>query len=400
MKIRTVVQRYGPDVAGGAETFCRSMSTRLAARGHEVQVITSTASDYLTWRSEYPAGATDDSGVEVLRLEPLFERNSQCFSHLDQRIAHIGRPAAPVAQSDWLLLQGPILDGLAERLAAPTDVSTFYTYLYPTTAIGISLASPFSPTVMHPTAHSEPQLDLQVFDQSFGHTDTFVVSTPEEAELMSVRTRGRSRIEVLGIGVDPIKPVPGPTALPSDRPYIAMVGRVDPAKGSMEAIRYFTEFKRRHSGPLSLAVVGHEASEIPENDDIFTTGFVDEPTRDALMAGALALVQPSYFESFSLVLAEAWTAGVPALVQRNCPATAGQVRRSGGGLLYDDYASFEASLDLLLNSSQARESLGEAGRRYIADSCQWDNVVDRYEAMLSSTLDAARPRLTSARAPR
>lgn len=376
------------------------MSTRLAARGHEVQVVTSTARDYLTWRSEYPAGTADDSGVEVLRLEPQFERDSRRFSHLDQRIAHIGRPAAPVAQADWLLLQGPILDGLAEVLAAPTDVSTFYTYLYPTTANGVTLASPFSPTVMHPTAHSEPQLDLQVFDQSFGHTDTFVVSTPDEAELMSVRTRGRSRIEVLGIGVDPINPGPGPTPVPSDRPYIALVGRVDPAKGSMEAIRYFSEFKRRHPGPLALAVVGHEASQIPGSEDIFTTGFVDEPTRDALMAGALALVQPSYFESFSLVLAEAWTAGVPALVQRNCPATAGQVGRSGGGLLYDDYASFEASLDLLLTSSQARESLGEAGRRYIADNYQWDNVVDRYESILMTTVDAVRPRLRRQPAPR
>ena len=35
MRIRAVVQRYGAEVAGGAESFCRSMSTRLAARGQE-----------------------------------------------------------------------------------------------------------------------------------------------------------------------------------------------------------------------------------------------------------------------------------------------------------------------------------------------------------------------------
>jgi len=402
MRIRAVVQRYGAAVAGGAEGFCRSISMRLAARGHEVQVLTSTATDYLTWQPSFPAGTTEESGVEVVRLDARFLRDPQRFSHLDHRVTRLGRALAPTAQRDWLLLEGPILKGLDDSLRRPTDVTAFFTYLYPTTAIGATLASPSSPTVVHPTAHHEPQLQLQVFDQMINHTDTFVVSTPEEAALMESRTRGRSRIEVMGIGVDPIVAATDeiPSSLPTDRPYVVLVGRVDPAKGALEAVNYFNEYKRRHPGPLALVVVGHLAAEVAAGPDVIITGFVDEPARDELMSRALVLLQPSYLESFSLVLAEAWTAGVPALVQENCPATAGQVRRSGGGLLYHDYAGFEAALGMLIDSEQIRHTLGESGGRYVAANYRWSDIVDLYESILDSTIKVGRRRLRSQRALR
>ncbi len=397
MRIRAVVQRWGPEVAGGAESFCRSVTTRLAQRGHEVRVVTSTATDHLTWEPTHEAGTHIDNGVEVVRLQPRFMRDPTKFAHLDQRVALADRPLAPTAQQDWLLMEGPILAGLADELREPVDVTTFYTYLYPTTATGVRLASPFSPTLVHPTAHAEPQLDLQVFDSMIDHTDLFVVSTPEEADLIRSRSRGRANVELLGIGVDPINAsIREAAADPAHgRPYVTVVGRVDPAKGSMQAVGYFTEFKRRNPGPLALVIVGSQAVEIPEDGDVITTGFVDQRARDTIMANAIALVQPSWFESFSLVLAEAWTAGVPALVQRNCAATAGQTIRAGGGLLYDDYAGFEASLLMLLESDQTRRTLGESGRRFVADNYRWDNVLDRYEQLLEATIEISRNRLSS-----
>jgi len=395
MKIRAVVQRWGPDVAGGAESFCRSLTTRLARRGHDVQVITSTATDYLTWKPAHTAGTSTEEGVEVVRLQPRFLRDPERFAHLDQRVSFAERPLAPSAQLDWLLLEGPTLDGLERELRRPADITTFYTYLYPTTATGISLASPFGPTLVHPTAHSEPQLNLQIFDSMFDHTDMFVVSTPEEAELIEARSRGRARVELLGIGVDPIDTAAaGLPDAAGGRPYVTVVGRVDPAKGSMEAVRYFAEYKKRNPGHLALVIVGEQTTEIPAHPDVIVTGFIEQAARDSIMSNALVLIQPSWFESFSLVLAEAWTAGVPALVQRNCAATAGQVSRSGGGLLYHDYASFEASLGMLLESKPTRHSLGESGREFVAHNYSWDTVLDRYEAMLNQTIQISRTRLS------
>ena len=72
-----------------------------------------------------------------------------------------------------------------------------------------------------------------------------------------------------------------------------------------------------------------------------------------LLRGALALVSPSAFESFSIVLMEAWSVGTPALVNSRCAVTLDHVRRSGGGLAFGNYAELEVELDRLTASTAA-----------------------------------------------
>ena len=68
MRLLYVVPRYGERAAGGAEGACRSFATRMAARGHTVEVVTSCAISYLDWANVLPRGADDDGGVTVHRL--------------------------------------------------------------------------------------------------------------------------------------------------------------------------------------------------------------------------------------------------------------------------------------------------------------------------------------------
>jgi len=96
----------------------------------------------------------------------------------------------------------------------------------------------------------------------------------------------------------------------------------------------------------------------------------------------MALVQPSFFESFSMVLTEAWAAGVPALVQGRCAVLVGQALRSGGGLPYIGYAQFEAMLDRLLGEQSLRSAIGDRGRQYVHERYSWDRVLTRYELFL------------------
>ncbi len=51
MRLLLVVHRYGREVAGGAETLCRELATRLAtgARAHDVTVLTSRRSSGRGW---------------------------------------------------------------------------------------------------------------------------------------------------------------------------------------------------------------------------------------------------------------------------------------------------------------------------------------------------------------
>ena len=87
---------------------------------------------------------------------------------------------------------------------------------------------------------------------------------------------------------------------------------------------------------------------------------IDTGDRMQTTAGSLALVQPSYFESFSMVLTEAWALRRPALVQGACAVLRGQAERSGGAIPYEGFAELEAAIDLLVADPSLRRAMGAA----------------------------------------
>jgi glycosyltransferase involved in cell wall biosynthesis len=265
----------------------------------------------------------------------------------------------------------------------------FFTYLYWSTWAGLPAASGLLPTVLHPTAHDEPPLYLQVFDQVFHQPAGFGFLTPEEAALVERRFRVRRPSITSGVGIEltDAELAASGSAFRArhglgDAPYLLYLGRLDPHKGTVELHSFFTAYKARHPGPLKLVVVGQAVHPLPPHDDVVLTGWVDEAEKHEALAGATALVHPSYFESFSLVLGEAWAHGKPALVQGRCDVLDGQVRRSGGGLPYRGFGEFEAALELLESDERLRRRLGAAGRSYVEATYRWADVLGGYERFL------------------
>ena len=394
MRLLYVVQRYGPEVAGGAETHCRYFATRLAARGHDVEVLTSCAASHSGWANAYPAGDSEIDGVGVHRLPVARPRDEAFFARLNERVVWGVRPAPVHLQQRWIESQGPVISGLrpwlAER-AGGYDAVIFFTYLFHPTWAGLPAASAVAPTVLHPTAHDEPALGVRLYDTTFRHPSAFAFSSEEEAALVARRFRITQRRAVIGVGTEIDPPVdPGAeAALRSahglgDRPYVLYLGRVEPGKGAQELFAFFCAYKQRRPGPLALVMAGTVVEDPGRHPDVVLTGFVSDAERTALLAGALALVQPSYFESFSMVLTEAWAQRVPALVQGHCAVLEGQARRSGGAIPYRGFAEFEAALERLVSDAGLRRSLGDAGRRYTEANYRWDAVLGRYEALLSA----------------
>jgi len=146
--------------------------------------------------------------------------------------------------------------------------------------------------------------------------------------------------------------------------------------------RFFIEYKKRNPSRLKLVLAGEKLVDLPLTEEIVVTGYLEEADKQAAISGALALVQPSYFESFSIVLCEAWTHRRPALVQAASEVLKGQALRSNGALPYRGFAEFESSLTFLVDNPSIATELGEAGRKYVEANYSWDVVTARFEESL------------------
>jgi len=377
------------------------MSTRLAARGHHVEVVTSRAISYVNWEDHYPPGREDIDGVQVWRLGVARPRSHNLFQPLEQRVFASPQPHAPAVGEAWMTEQGPVLPELPAHLyrrAGNFDVVVFFTYLYWPTWQGLQVTAGLCPTVLHATAHDELPFWLPIYDLSLRIVDRYAFSTPEERDLLARRIHRQPAGTVVGVGTE--LDVDGEperfrrSYSLGDAPYLLYLGRLDPNKGIGELCDQFVAYRsRRPDSPLKLILAGDPVSTIPEHPDLLCLGQVDEQTKHDALAGCLALAQPSYFESFSMVLTEAWAQRRPALVQGRCDVLAGQARRSGGAIPYLDYAEWEAAVDLLVEHPELADELGRAGRRYVEANYDWETVMDRYEELLGEAAALAPRRL-------
>ncbi len=217
-------------------------------------------------------------------------------------------------------------------MTTDADVLVFYPYLYRPTARVITRVK--TPAVLHPAAHDEPALRLPVFPRVFAAADALVFQTVAERDLVQRRFDVATTPQLqLGLGVD--EPGSYPSASPAAGrpagPYLLCLGRVDRHKGSFELAGQFAELKARRPGPLRLVFAGPVVDAPPTHPDIDIAGPQSESDKWDLLTHALALVSPSRWEAFSLVVAEAWSAGTPVLVNAACGATVEHCRRSGRG---------------------------------------------------------------------
>lgn len=396
MKLLVVSQRYGPDVLGGAESEARAVATRLAGGGHEVEVVSTCARSYITWANELPPGTGEVDGLPVHRLPVSRPRDIELFGRLSSRVLAAPLDVAFHLQREWMRLQGPLLPGLPDWLEEHSgrfDAVIFFTYLYFTTWRGIAASR--APIALRPTAHDEPPIHLPIFDGVFRLADGFAFGTPEEAALVRRRFRVHRASEVTGIGIE-VSEVGDERGLRArfdlgDRPYIASVGRIDSQKGSGELFHHFAQYKRRHPGPLTLVFVGEEIQRLPRHPEVRVTGYLSDADKNAAIAGCEALIVPSHYESFSIVLAEAWALGKPALVQARSDVLVGQARRSRAALPYSDGDDFDSALHALHSKPATRARLGESGRRFVAENYSWPAVIARWERLLEAITRRQRP---------
>ncbi|MFH2067798.1 MAG: glycosyltransferase family 4 protein [Pseudomonadota bacterium] len=381
-KVAFIVQRYGPDINGGAEYECRQIA-ELMNDVWEIDVLTTCANDYMTWKNFYPKGKEIINGVSVHRFPVREPRNVKKFNRISEKILHV--PHNNDDEIQWMKAQGPdspeMLNYL-DRNKPNYDIFIFFTYLYATTFWGLPLVSEKS--ILVPTAHDEPPIYLSMFREFYKKPKGFVFNTLEEKQLLlKLFDIDYTISDIIGIGINPAQYTFPQAKSPNkiSTGYVVYVGRVDASKGCRELFKYWEQYKEKNTSSLKLLLVGGLNMEIPKREDIVSLGFVPEQEKNAVMANAECLIMPSPYESLSIVLLEAWLCGIPVLVNGKCPVLKGQVRRSNGGLWYDNYNEFEACLAYLLQEKEIAGKMASAGRRFTEENYHFPIVKKKYQRL-------------------
>ena len=391
MKLAFVVQRYGADIAGGSEAHCRALAHQLAAR-HDITVLTSCATDYVSWRNVHPPGETRDGSVGVIRFAVRRPRDLHTFADLSDEV--FDGTAPPERQRAWFSANGPDVPDLLEHLRqfGPSyDLVLFWTYRYFPSYYGVPIVK--ERAVLLPTAEEDHAIDLDVLAEFFTLPAAYLFLTPEEQTLVSSRARdplGPST--VIGTGLEPAE-TPDDRArtlleqsgIPRD--YVLYLGRVDRNKGCHTLLDHFQAYLDAFaSDEVMLVLAGPAKMRVPAHPRITALGYVADDLRRALLAHARVLAVPSPYESLSIALLEGWNYGVPAIVNARCSVLEGQVRRANGGIPYRSAEEFCEALAYLRTHEQERRVLGEQGRAYVEHEYRWPTVIERVERLLGQII--------------
>jgi glycosyltransferase involved in cell wall biosynthesis len=365
-RVAVVVQRCHESVVGGSEALAWQYARMLSGH-HEVEVLTSTATEHVLWSNTLAAGADQREGIMIRRFPialgrtPYWEALYRRLIDDEVAIRADGNHWREALQDEFIRSQGPYCPDLHAWLQAHAhgyDAVVFCTYLYSTTYFGIRAIAP-GKAILVPTLHDEVAACLSVFRRLYARYRNRIWLTHAERRVAS-RLWGCDAGSVLGMAVNTELAAPERRA----RPYLLYCGRIEAGKGCDELLRAFERLAIR--GRVSLVLTGADHLGLPSSPDIEFLGFVDEARKRALMAGASAFVLPSRYESFSIVALEAMAQGTPLLVNGQSEVMLDHIERSGGGLHYDSFDDMILKMErLCLLDTDARARIGAAGRDYV-----------------------------------
>ncbi|MFH0794453.1 MAG: glycosyltransferase family 4 protein [bacterium] len=394
-KISFVLPWYGIRIAGGAEFLCRHFAEQLAARGVDVEVLTTCGKELsFNWNQNYHRPGTETiNGVTVRRFEvtPGDHSNYNRINHMllkGFRVSPADERAFMKESINSESLLAYIREGTADRIL----VCLPYLYGVPYRAAQIFPERTF----LLPCLHDESYAYLKII-RALHHRVAGIIFNSETEQ-----TFGRDLYElgdkpqaVIGMGID--EP-PGVDAtrfrakFQIKEPFLIYIGRRDATKNTPLLVSLFESYKRDEKRDLKLVFLGAGAVEVPTKIkwEVVDLGFVSEQDKFDACAASLALVQPSVNESFSIVLMEAWLCGAPVLVHGGCGVTREHCVASNGGLYFGSYLEFREMVNLLLDHPRLGRALAQNGASYVRANYRWDQIIERFSKFTHEAVCHAR----------
>jgi glycosyltransferase involved in cell wall biosynthesis len=387
--IAFVAPRFGPGVVGGSEAVVREIALGMAARGFEVEVITTCATDHYTWANALPAGTTTEEGVTVHRFETV--PSTTRVGHRAHMDIYHDRPTTIDEQIGWLSFPFRV-PGLFSHLLRHGDrygAVIFSPYLFWTTTVCMALVA--DRAVVIPCLHDEVYARLDAIRPVLRDPARVWFLSEPEHDLAHRLGPVAERHRVTGAGVDV------PVSYDAEgfrarhgiaRPFVLYAGRREVDKGWNWLLDTYQDSLEVDDAGFDLVSVGVGEIEVPPalRDRVIDLGFLDADERDNAMAAATAYLQPSLMESFSRAIMEAWLAGTLVLARDGSEVVSWHAERSGGGATFGDGAALAARLRSLADAPALAAEMAAKGRRYVLDTYTWPVVLDRMEADLRTLI--------------
>ena len=383
MKLGIIIPWFGRELKGGAEQLTWQVATRLAERGHHVEVLTTCCRSHQDdWeRNHLPDGLSMEREGFAVRRFPVAPRDRAAFDQVCRNLLSLEpatlKPGVPPVRAhdssifvNELIKSPALLDYLkAHKQEYRAFILLPYLYGPILQAIGILGGQAF----LQPCLHDESYAYLPEVAEAFYRAGRLLFNSEGELEL-ALRLYGPgiwTKSVFVGAGVEVDIPPAASNgnaspSLPHSERYLLYLGRKDAGKNVPLLLRAFARFRRvRPNSSLRLLLAGNGSLDLNGNHGAYDLGLVSEEKKTELLRDCVALVQPSQNESFSRVMMEAWLHGKPVAAHARCSATAVPVRKAKAGWIADseeDWARLFAEVDR--TSDKGLRELGENGKRY------------------------------------
>jgi glycosyltransferase involved in cell wall biosynthesis len=396
-RIAFIIHRYGEQITGGAESLCRQIAERLLC-WYEVEVVTTCATDHLSWNNDLPAGEETLNGVRIRRFASVEERKLLPFHRNYDRI--FTTQLSSEEQHEMIRSQGPYTPALVEYVRKNEqnyDAFIVFTYMYYPSVYTLPFLK--SKAIFVPAAHDEASLYVDILDELFRQTPHIVCNSEEELFLLQRRFNLPSSIGVVaGIGVE--EPVEGDADAGweklrqklESKQVLTYAGRVENGKGCDELVEFFLRFvKEEQRNDILLLLLGRRTMSLLPHPQIYSPGYVSENMKYQALRNTDIGIAPSRLESLCMAALETWMHEKPMLVNGGSPVLVGHCLRSNGGLWYSNYGEFAEALKTMLPDAKLRHTLGRNGRSYVRSSYRWDLVEQTYRDVIERVIASGAP---------
>jgi glycosyltransferase involved in cell wall biosynthesis len=403
MKLGIVVPWFGRDLKGGAEQHAWQIASRLAARRHSVEVLTTCCRAHQDdWSTNHlPEGSSKEPEGFTIRRFPVDQRDQSRFHQVWSRLQAFATESlipgvSPIIEEDAQvfvdeLIRSEALQRFLEHHRTDFDAFILLPYLYGPVIHGVAAVA--DRACLQPCLHDEAYAYLPQVAGAFYNAKRLLFISDGEAELAAhlYGPAVAAKSVIVGAGVEVPTQAPAKTVGESSANgrFILYLGRKEPGKNTDMLVRAFARFRRvRPNSQLRLILAGYGRLELNGAAGwIIDRGLVSDAEKARLLRECLALAQPSVNESFSRTMMEAWRYGKPVAANRACRATALEVTRCAGGWLpssEDEWAAWFVEVDRV--RPEDLDLMGNNGRRHADIRSDWDAVIDRYERALEEMI--------------